>query len=83
MTVVEIIDMVLMPNGNMAAAMTVHMRLIGGGHGFSFRVRCVSPLQRMIGSVSDEIEGPLNTLSWHLDAPATCVLWEPTSSIGV
>jgi hypothetical protein len=58
MTVVEIIDMILMPNGDMAAARTVHMRLIGGGHGFSFRV-WVSPLQSMIGSVSDEIKGPI------------------------
>jgi hypothetical protein len=33
MTVVEIIDVVLVTNGNMATSWTVHMlRLIGGGH---------------------------------------------------
>jgi hypothetical protein len=81
MTVVKIIDMVLMPNGDMAAARTVRMRLIGEGHGFSFRVCCVSPPQRTIGSVSDEIEGPSNTISWHLDAPATRLLWEPNLAL--
>jgi hypothetical protein len=32
MTLVEIINVILMLNGNMAAARTMHMRLIGGGH---------------------------------------------------
>ena len=37
MTVVEIIDVVLVANANMATSRTVHMRLIGGGHASSFR----------------------------------------------
>ena len=36
MAVVEIINVILMLNGNMAAARVMHMRLIGGGHGASF-----------------------------------------------
>jgi hypothetical protein len=35
MAVVEIIDVVLVANANMAASGTVHMRLIGGGHASS------------------------------------------------
>lgn len=86
MTVVEIIDVVLMLNGNMAAAWTVHMRLIGGGHGSSFRACCVlavCPQQRMIDGVSDGIEDTWDTLSWHLDASATCLFLEPNFSISV
>jgi hypothetical protein len=36
MPVVKVIDMVLMPNGDVAAAGTVHVRLIGGRHDFPF-----------------------------------------------
>jgi hypothetical protein len=43
MTVVEIIDVVLVTNGNMTTSRTVHMRLIGGGHVSSFRGCCGSP----------------------------------------
>ena len=50
------------------------MHLISGWHGFSFRVCYVSPLQRMIGSVSDEIEGPPNTLSWIVAFRRACDL---------
>jgi hypothetical protein len=42
MTVVEIIDVVLVTNGNMATSRTVHMRLIGRGHASSFRSCCDS-----------------------------------------
>jgi hypothetical protein len=42
MTVVEIIDVVLVANGNMATSWTVHMRLIGRGHASSFRGCCDS-----------------------------------------
>ena len=43
MTVVEIIDVVLVTNGNMATSRTVHMlRLIGGGHASSFLSCCDS-----------------------------------------
>ena len=69
MTVIKIIDMILMANGDMAAAGTVHVRLIGGGHGVSFRI--VSSLQRMIRSVSDEIEGPTDIVAFRR-APETC-----------
>ena len=36
MAMVEIINVILMLNGSMAAARTMHMRLIGGRHGASF-----------------------------------------------
>jgi hypothetical protein len=36
MAMVEIINVIVMLNGNMAAARTMDMRLIGGGHGASF-----------------------------------------------
>jgi hypothetical protein len=42
MAMVEIINVILMLNGNMAAARTMHMRLIGGGHGASFSVCRIS-----------------------------------------
>jgi hypothetical protein len=37
MTVIEIIDVVLVANGNMATSWTVHMDLIGGWPAYSFR----------------------------------------------
>jgi len=42
MAMVEIINVILMLNGNMAAARTMHMRLIGGGHGASLSERRIS-----------------------------------------
>lgn len=59
MAMVEIIDVIFMLNGNMAAAHTMHMRLIGGGHGASF-LSAGCPLQRKIGNDLDEIEDARN-----------------------
>lgn len=45
MAMVEIINVILMLNGNMAAARTMQMRLIGGGHGASLS-ECRTSLAR-------------------------------------
>ena len=55
MAMVEIINVTLMLNGNMAAARTMRMRLIGGGHGSFFHDCCVSR-SRYDWQFSDEIE---------------------------
>ena len=83
MAMVEIIDVIFMLNGNMAAAHTMHMRLIGGGHGASF-LSAGCPLQRKIGNNSDEIEDARNLqLGAFQTRPGICVPKEPNSSHSV
>lgn len=57
---VEVINLILMLNGNMAAARTMHMRLIGRGHDASFSECRISFARQKIGNDSDEIEDARN-----------------------
>ena len=59
---VEIINVILMLNGNMAAARTMHMRLIGRGHDASLS-ECRISLASKIGNDSDEIADARNSPS--------------------
>ena len=68
MAVVEIINVILMLNGNMAAARTMHMRLIGGGHGASLS-ECRISFARQDRRRLDGIEDARNPSLGHLDAP--------------
>ena len=69
MAVVEIINVILVLNGNMSAPRTVQMCLIGGGHGTFPYLDCrMCRRCCIIGSDSDLIEDFVPRLSRHLDA---------------
>ena len=82
MAMVEIIDVIFMLNGNMAAAYTMHMRLIGGGHGASF-LSAGYPLQGKDRQRFRRDCGRSEPPTGHLDAPRNLVPKEPNSSHGV
>jgi hypothetical protein len=68
MAMIKIINVILVLNGNMAAARTMHMRLIGRRH-HAFLSECKDiSRQGKIGNDSDRIEDARTLSLGHLDA---------------